>query len=380
INICDVVVIEAISLKFPSIRSVVHQNPELFTGRRWINDESGSDVDWSQFIGENKDKNKQKWMEILPSKESDNKTVSKALKFLFPRLTSDSLNENNLDELRISASNRLQRYFALTTLEDSVDVKEIHNLLNNQELLENYLDFNPETIDRLLSDIENYIGSAEISDINTVADILIKKATSLVKNNELTHASLRSLNSIFIALINKLSPTEKNNLFIKLIERSPLSISEGILRYAISDLGLWGRNGERESENPIIADKETVIDGKNYWVSRISEEIKQPDFLNNISASSLVWCWWHLAENKTAVVDTLKAFFVNDATTALAAKRFLDRNGFPHFEDFILIWNLTELKEILLKDPRLASEYNVFIKQLSQPDLLEWFNQREIKQ
>lgn len=376
INICDVIVLEAIGLKYGYLRTLLYQRPELFTGRFWTSDENGMDFDWSQFLGDDKEKNQKRWIEELPTNELERKVLMKSFKFLFPNLNGeDELRDADLDELRIGATDRLQRYFALTSLDDSVDVEEIHDLFKYPQSLETYLDFDDETILRQLSDLDKYVSSADISNFEETFQIFTNKTNYLCKQAIINKSVLELLANILLKILKK-TTNDKCKYFSNLIKETPLCLSINFIDIASSDLGLWS-SARDAVKTPLIDDKQIVIDARIYWADRIREEVKHSSFLLNVNASDLVWTWWHLSQNKDEVLNAIKNFFINSETVEVASERLLPLRGYLDINDMVLIWDREELESILKKNPVTADKYKHVIKQLSQQDVIEWFERRK---
>lgn len=376
INVCDIVVMEAISLKYPNLRTLLHQRPELFTGRFWVLDDHGTDLDWSQFLGDDKEIRRNEWLEQLPTEEVERKALTKAFKFLFPNLNGDKkIGDADLDELRISASDRLQRYFALTTLDDSVDAGEIHELLKMPHRLEVYLDFNDETISKQLADLDKYAGSAIVTDVQAIFEIFINKTNYLLKNLILTESLLECLSNIILKILRN-TAEETESYFTKLIQDAPLCLSVALINESSSDLGLWNPDGVT-SNQPLIADKQIVLDARNVWESRVRMEAKKETFIFNPNASDLFWTWWHLTQNKGEVLDSIKCFFNQPELIETTAERLLPLKGYRHLNDMALIWSREELISILLSNDVTAMQYKSLIDQLSSSEVVRWFEGRQ---
>lgn len=132
VNICDVLVFEAISLRFPSIRDRVHRHPSDYIGAPFDGDSAEyTDTDWAAWaydrnVSSNDDPS---WGRGLPQDESEHAKIRKALKFIFGK--DDQNSGAPEDGLRMLASNRLARYFRMTSLDSVPEVASIHALLKN---------------------------------------------------------------------------------------------------------------------------------------------------------------------------------------------------------------------------------------------------------
>ncbi len=169
---------------------------------------------------------------------------------------------------------------------------------------------------------------------------------------------------------------ERESYFAKLIQDAPLCLSVALIDESSSDLGLWNSDGVT-SIQPLIADKQIVVDARNAWEARVRTEAKKETFIFNPNASELFWTWWHLTQNKSEVIDSIRCFFNQPEFIEVTAERLLPVKGYRHLNDMALIWSREELISVLLSNDFTATQYKTLIDQLSSSEVVRWFERRQ---
>lgn len=277
VNSVDVIVFEALSQRFPSVRDSVHRHPTDFIGHAFRGDSEDEDTEidwaaWAMLNSEEKSKDRL-WEKHLPAEESDRAVVKRICTFLFP---TESNKHDNVpeDELRMADPDRMARYFRMTSLESVPEASEIHDALENPKVLATILEVNdgPDLM-YLLEWIFNYAPSCTAPDTYGSIDKLTNAATNAGTEAEMS-SDLATLFAKVLARLLRLSPRQRRSeCFNLIVMKAPLSISETILLEASADQGKWNVRPEMiKSEDMQLVEDGKVVDAAiRTWSDRVRE-------------------------------------------------------------------------------------------------------------
>ncbi|WP_083411851.1 KAP family P-loop NTPase fold protein [Janthinobacterium sp. 1_2014MBL_MicDiv] len=278
VNAVDVIVFEAFSQRFPKVRDSVHRHPADFTGGHYFRGDSGfesHDFDWAEWAALDSERKSDKplWAKHLPQQESDYKLAKKVCAFLFPE---GAGKRNRVAEanLHIADPDRLARYFLMTSLESVPEASDIHEKLSKpQELAEALATDEPSELGLLLEWICNYLPSSQNLNVDGSANALIERA--LRSESGLT-ADLANLFSKSLECLIRKAPAEKReSIFLQVVARSPLSISENVLLEAATDQGKWiMRPGmAKEADDQLISSSDVVNEAIATWSDNVRRSV-----------------------------------------------------------------------------------------------------------
>jgi predicted KAP-like P-loop ATPase len=295
VNSVDVIVFEALSQRFPSVRDSVHRQPTDFIGQAFRGDldNEETEIDWADWarLESERENDVPRWEKHLPVNESERAVAKRVFAFLFPTASANSHNAPE-DELRMADPDRLARYFRMTSLDNVPEAREIHDVLEKPDALATMLDNadGPELI-YLLEWIFNYAPSCPDPDTYGSIDKLINAATNAGSSAELTS----DLASLFAKVLDRLlrgSPKdERSECFNLIVTKAPLSISETILLEAAAEQGKWNVRPEmiKSEQTQIVADGEVVDVAIKTWSNRVRESIQHGTLSNEARMHAILY-------------------------------------------------------------------------------------------
>lgn len=295
VNSVDVIVFEALSQRFPSVRESVHRQPTDFIGQAFRgdldNEETEMDwIDWARLESERK-KDVPRWEKHLPIAESERASAKRVFAFLFPTAPSNSEKAPE-DDLRIADPDRLARYFRMTSLDNVPEASEIHDGLKNPDTLAAMLESSdaPELV-FLLEWIFNYAPSCAAPDTYGSIDKLTDAASNVGASGELTSNLAGPFVKVLTRLL-RLSPTDRRSeCFNLIVRKAPLSISEPILLDAAAEQGKWVVRPEmlKSTETQLVPDSQVVDVAIKTWYCRVKEGIQQGTLSNEANMHRILY-------------------------------------------------------------------------------------------
>jgi hypothetical protein len=281
VNSVDVIVFEALSQRFPSVRDSVHRQPTDFIGHafRGDSDNEETEMEWAVWamLGSEKKNDGPRWEKHLPIGESERAAAKRAFAFLFPTAPANS-DKAPEDELRMADPDRLARYFRMTSLDNVPEASEIHHGLKNPDTLATMLESSDATeLVFLLEWIFNYAPSCAAPDTNGSIDKLTDAASNVESSGELTSNLAGSFVKVLTRLL-RLSPTDRRSeCFNLIVTKAPLSISEPILLDTAAEQGKWVVRPEmvKSIETQLVTDSQVVDVAIKTWSCRVKEGVQQ---------------------------------------------------------------------------------------------------------
>lgn len=295
VNSVDVIVFEALSQRFPSVRDSVHRQPTDFIGHafRGDSDNEETEMDWEAWamLESEKKNDGPRWEKHLPIGESERGTAKRAFSFLFPTAPANNDKEPE-DELRMADPDRLARYFRMTSLDNVPEASEIHWALKNPDKLAAMLESSdaPE-LNFLLEWIFNYAPSCAAPNTYGSIDKLINAASDVESSGELTRDLAGLFTKVLDRLLRRSAPDGRSDCFNLIVTKASLSISERILLDAAADQGKWVVRPERVKsiESQLVPDSQVVDVAIETWSRRVKECVQQGTLSNEASMHGILY-------------------------------------------------------------------------------------------
>jgi hypothetical protein len=295
VNAVDVIVFEALSQRFPSVRDSVHRQPTDFIGHafRGDSDNDKTEVEWAVWARlESKNrKNEPRWEKHLPIEEFDRAVAEKAFAFLFPTAPAKS-DKAPEDELRMVDPDRLARYFRMTSLENVPEASDIHDGLKNPgKLLAMLESSDAAELVFLLDWIYNYTPSCVAPDTNGSIEIITDAALNVESSGELNSNLVALFEKVLTRLIRLLPNDSRSESFNLIVTKAPLSISESILRNAAAEQGKWAIHPQMITsvDMQLVPDSQVVDMAIQTWSDRVRESVRQGSLSNEANMHSILY-------------------------------------------------------------------------------------------
>lgn len=174
VNPVDVIVFEALTLRFPGVRDAIYRNAGDFTGKFRENDDRFSEDLYLQPIEEDGN-DSGKWQHHLPQGELG---VRSACEFMFELGPRRSFSHSGY--LRIASGDRLARLFRMTSIEGVPDVRAVQEMLADPRKLKRELaDCDPGEAVLLMSWIRSYLLHCQVIDLVGTARVLFQYLAGL---------------------------------------------------------------------------------------------------------------------------------------------------------------------------------------------------------
>lgn len=371
VNVCDVVVFEGLSQRFPSLRDAFRDFPEDFTGEHFGGDVVRSSDDWRQYIGDG-DKDRGRWKAHLPQDGSDRSTAAAACEFLFPRLVEHSPESSALDELRVSASDRLIRLFALTAIEGVASASEIHSILRNPKHLADVLDSPKNEALQLLGWCAEYLGSAEVTDPDGLVGVLIDWAAKVLEPDEFGEQVAVGVARL-IARIIEISKDLSIPVFHRVVAEAPLSVGHDILLRAATEQGKWSMrpNHEVSVDEQLVPDGGAVDAAIAVWCDRAGKAAVEGKLHREARLQAVLFRWAQLGQNRAKVVSAIEIMCQSPEGLNAFAKGYFE-TGANSLGDFSLIWDSAALADRIEAEESLRERCLTYCSQLRSQPVIEY--------
>lgn len=232
VNAADVMVFEALSQRFPTLREAMRKHSADFTGHSFrddlISDEDA--VEDGMLQASRKAGSEPAWVKHLPKGDNfAHQIATKSCLFLFNEQSEDNNNPKFKNHLRIADPDRLARLFNLTSLEGVPEIKFIHNLLlDSNELEKEFMLRNDEERLFLLYWLNTYAPSCDHSDFKECIEKLIEISQQLTNQSLLTDELATHISNLMIRLLRQRF-SDYQQCFQDIVNLSPLSISRKIV-------------------------------------------------------------------------------------------------------------------------------------------------------
>jgi len=344
VNAVDVIVFEAISQRFPSIRDSVHRHPTDFIGQSFRGDSGAEDAaagvtDWSTWTDSLKHQEEHPWEKHLPIEESERDVARRACAFLFA-LTPDKKGKVPEDELRMVDPDRLARFFRMASLDSVPEAASIHQYLENSASLEETLaTCNSSDLAFLLEWIFNYTPSCHCVAAYNSIEKLVDAASKVLVEGELTDRLAELFGKVILRLVRRAPDEERSKCLSQMCSSGPLSIAEIVLLEAVAEQGKWVIRPEMvlPQEQQLIPDSQAVDRAIAAWSDRVRKSASDGDLINETRVNSILY---RFAQLNFAYDETYK-IVSGICSTDDGLKRFLsiyvEDSLFNSLESFSLI-------------------------------------------
>lgn len=295
VNAVDVLVFEALSQRFPSIRDAVHRQPTDFIGHAFRGDLDDEETamnwaTWAKLNSKNKSDGPQ-WEMHLPTEDFDRKVAKKACSFLFPP-ASDTRDKTPEDELRMADPDRLARYFRMTSLDGVPEASEIHHALEHPAALATMLGSSDgPDLAFLLEWIFNYAPSCPAPDTYRSIAKLTRAALNVDSTGGLTGELVNLFAKVMKRLLRRSPLDKRNECFNLIVKHAPLSISETILWKAAGEQGKWYVRPEmsKPEQTQLVIDGQVVDTAIKTWSDRVRTSIQDGTLIKEAEMHSILY-------------------------------------------------------------------------------------------
>lgn len=264
VNAVDVIVFEAISMRYPALRDAVYQNSHDFAGR-FHDDEDAVELSrYYHFDRKSRTGTEtSSWQHHLPA---DQPAVLAACEFLFSKNTIFA--RKNIDHLRIADPYRLARLLRMTSIEGVPEVSEINEMLKNPtELATTLASCDTSESLSLLTWICNYVHNCSNSDIEGSIRVLFEHVRNFEPSGTLD-ADLINQIDYTISLLMSIDHVNSDKILILLAEEAPLAIAAT----PIAKYQLERNRGENFSARPGPSEA-VIVQAVNLLLPRIRKWI-----------------------------------------------------------------------------------------------------------
>ena len=368
VNVVDVVVFEAFTLRFPGLRDSVYENPHDFISNSF---RGAAGVDFkksrpTERPGEvDNDAEPRNWMTYLPAAKRERAIAERVCIFLFED-DADKTYDHPEDHLRMIDPDRLARYFRMASLEYVPEVSDIHRMLSSPEELLNLLTLKEAELTNRLQWMLSYLPSCENVDADGALNELIrviKKGIGhfLSRQNALLLAQL-----IFHLLRKENDPYRAGRCFMAAVSGLPLSISWYVVKRGAE---LQEKRRDERAASPEGKDIYQYAEEK--WLEQVFEEANRGHLQNELCLREILMACLSLDEADAVLVTAT----VLRSETGL--RNFLA--SYHEAEPFnsLDVLRLTGSADGLIKriaEAKLADDYAWFIERLSVEEVREAYD------
>jgi hypothetical protein len=374
INTVDLIVLDAIALRFPNLISAIRNYSQDFTSlihSLEVEDASGM---WNAFATSDAEEKKCPWAKHLPEDTRAKDIAMVACRFIFE----EKVNNTSADR-RVRDPHLLAFYNSLGTASGVPSPEAIADLLNDFNKLKDEVgsaDFENSLVWML-----NFPPQSELVDTKSTLLVLSNEASRLCTGDRNKWNVLKNLGEISSNLIGLIpEPNKQRELLLWLIAVAPLSMTLGPVIMAAKQhrliLAPSGKNSELD-DNQMINDKIVVLEVIRAWRDKVhnvelNDKLTNEPLLHSIlyrmsklQGSSLSEVW-SLVAKTCAKGDGIESF----------CSPFIDSDAgdFELSNYFDLIWDPKELISHI-QDCHLSSRYQRLISSLQSTDAIERYRQ-----
>jgi hypothetical protein len=371
VNICDVLVFEAISLRFPSIRERVHRHPSDYVGMPFDVDVAEyTDTDWAAWAYDRRSsaKDDPSWEKGLPPDEGEHAKVKKALKFIFGKY--DQNRGTPDDELRMLSSNRLARYFRMTSLDSVPEVASIHALLRDSERLQQALD--AEDLQGLEATLEwtyAYIPSCSGIDSPQILIVLALFSASVVENSSWNAQLARVFSKVLSRILRYTANDVRAAALIQIVELAPLSVAVNVLLDAVAEQGKWvmGATLERATGDQLVSDFDAVDQAVSRWSERVRKKIGDGSLVKESNMHEILYRLGDFNRSYGEVFQAVREICSTDDGLKEFLSVFIKNSPFNDLQMFGLVDDAVALVT-RINESILSQEYGWLVSLISNDD------------
>lgn len=379
VNAADVIVFEALSLRFPAFREAIYSHSSDFTGHPFRSDliSEKEASDWGFAKTQNKDVTKLPWLKHLPKDECDQRISEKACSFLFPTRENRGDRVNFENYLGIADPDRLARLFSMTSIEDVPEAKEIHEWLRDPKMLGDALPMDDdEQLLFLLEWIINYIPSCPTPDVKGCIEKLAEVSRELTSQCKLDDGVVYKLVDLMTRLLRRKIPGY-SECFLSIAENASLSISEKIVLLAAQEIGKWGdpRDYRVSEDRQLISDGAIVDQSIETWIGRVRASDAQGTLYKEANLHSVLYRFAQF--NNDAYDDVYKAISNMCKTDeGLAAfLRYYKEGNHSLGERLTLVEDAEKLAQ-RITDSTIKDEYRWLVELLKKEETIQFVSEQ----
>lgn len=224
VNMLDVMVFEALSQRFPTIREKIHRHPVDFLGHGFRGDiDPGQSADGATAQDH-------AWTRHLPSSDAERAIATYACEFLFASPKPVGVGDAE-QRLRLVAPDRLARFLRKSSLDDVPDAASIHPLLRDAARLRARLAPMPDQqLPAELRWISLYARSCTAPDLQGCIGVFISEAGARYAAPAPLAATIqRDFANTIVALINLVDSDQRPALWMRIVKEAPLGVAGYIL-------------------------------------------------------------------------------------------------------------------------------------------------------
>jgi hypothetical protein len=376
VDSCDVILLEALAVCEPQIESAIRQNPEDFTEAARVEFETfGQEfyfVQSSQRIekGNKANEKEPNWRKRIPSPISP--YAEGVLMHLFPIKESPQT-------LRVRNWERLYRYLALGPSEFITEIRDLQELVANERMLKSALSDDDPSAMSILRSLEIYHREIEIGDIEALVVCLSSAASTRLSKGVKEWDSLCIQYEDVLEAVLRNTAHGRGRLIELVIDLAPLSIGEGIVRKAASDLGLWN-DESNNSTAQLIPDSSEYYLLRDRWIKRVETMFNSGANLQAEPAlCSVLYRIGQLSEDfKLSRAIGKKYVEAGNLHQFLMCTRLAGSFG-PHYGNLDIVWDGEELLSLLTQDSMNQDQYKRAIDTLQDDRIRDYFKRRTDK-
>lgn len=380
VNTADVIVFEALSQRFPTLRDAIHNHSTDFI-RYPFRDaliDDADDTDWEGYLSDSADKPELAWQKHLPKNEHDQRISKKACLFLFTPHEKGGDRVLSEDYLGIADPDRLARLFRMTTIDEVPEAKEMHKLLQNPKDL-NYSLHDDEQLLFLLEWLINYAPSCPTPNVEGCIKELADFSQELTAQCKLPGGVAKKL-AVVIEKLLRHKTQRYENQFLNAVRNASLSVSEKIVLEAAKEIGKWGKPHEYKVQDSLqlISDSEIVDQAIQIWLKRVQDSVDQGNLFKEANLISILFRFAQLNNDAYQnAYDAISSVCQTDEGLAAFLKYFVKESP-PYQDSLMLVENAENLTQRITHST-LNDEYSWLVKLLGEEATIKFIQEQTAK-
>ncbi len=315
VNFADIVVLEALAIRFPDIMKYIRQYPQNFilTERHFLETKGAESA---AIFPETSELKKRLSNEV---KEEEHELLLRLLEFLFPIFSEQSLQVDTKDdyerELRICTRDSLFKFLASGRIEGVFSARDAHAFLESQEKRLDFVDLINTRGDwsRWLSWTESFIESSTIESPGHLAELLIETVFQTAKrNSDEGRRLLAIVDSFASTAILYVSDSDAETMFLILATNSKcLSLGLPLLNKATE----YTLDNFQPSRKRLLRDLSIGYDGIRLWLEEVRRKAQYPrSLLEELEAIKILAYWKQSGEvGEKEVFDFMSRVFASNS-------------------------------------------------------------------
>jgi hypothetical protein len=358
VNTVDVIVFEALSMRFPQLREATYRDSQDFVGDFHENEVVTPAARYAE-----KDPLVTKgtealaWQRHLPPNEPG---ALAACEFLFSKRT--IYTRNGVDLLRIGDPDRLARLLRMTSIAGIPEVSDIHTMLTDKQKFEETLDSDDHGQSLvLLQWICNHVRSLSNLDTKGSVEVLVSHANTLDGTVELDR-KLSGQISYTISLLLEVGPGDSGDLLQTVSLEAPLDVAAHVVARAHAKLNSSRRPHRDHDAATAPAPFDTAIASA---VTKLLQRLRGWIAQRAPGSSKLVHellQTFKMLDSQAAAQTAVDRLTEADEWLEIFLEGFEDRTTFTRAFD--LISDVDRFASRIENVPKLSDDYDWLIKML----------------